>query len=182
MNRVFRIGQPHQVPDGTWVAPFLNPKDTTSGLPAGLFDGFSVAAGTIEPHTRSRIHVMPFVTQATFVLEGRLQVVMRDPQAGPYAVRVGRHEAVLTLPGTFFQLVNPYLDPCKVLYIVSPAYLFEAAADGSVVYDDAIVLEASWEQLAAWQWQPPELASLAEWQERRRQCAARLTSQRSHPR
>ncbi len=174
MNRVFRIEKVHQVPDGTWVAPFLNSKDTTSGLPADLFDGFSVAAGTIEPHPRSRIHVMPFVTPATFVLVGRLRVIMKDNRAGPYEVQVGQHEAVLTLAGTFFQLHNPYPDPCKVLYIVSPAYLFEAAADGGVVYDDAIVLDVSWEQLAVWQWQPPELASLAERRERRRQCEARL--------
>jgi mannose-6-phosphate isomerase-like protein (cupin superfamily) len=157
MNRVFRITRAYRVPDGTLVAPFLNPRDTKSDLPWDLFDGFSIAAGEIEPHSTSKIHVMPFVTQVTFVLEGQLKVVMKDAAEGPYEIQVDSHEAVLTRAGTFFQLVNRHDRSCKVLYIVSPPYLSEHGEDGTVIYEDAVVLDYSWEQLSTLNWQPPEL-------------------------
>ena len=46
MNQVFKIASPFQVPDGTLVSPFLNAKDSESGLPFNLLDGFSLAAGS----------------------------------------------------------------------------------------------------------------------------------------
>ncbi|MGH8631900.1 MAG: hypothetical protein ACREU7_14210 [Burkholderiales bacterium] len=41
---------------------------------------------------------------------------------------------------------------CRVLYIVSPPYVF-LETDGKLVYDDAIVLGNDWETLAKQQWQ-----------------------------
>lgn len=77
MNRIFSIPPPFCVPDGTWVSPFLNPKDSESDWPFDLLDGFSLAAGVVEPQSSSKIHVMPFVTQVTFVRSGALAVQER---------------------------------------------------------------------------------------------------------
>ncbi|MBX9961777.1 MAG: hypothetical protein K2Y35_01890 [Burkholderiales bacterium] len=154
MNRVFRIMPPHVVPDGTLVAPFLNARDNTSGLPFDLLDGFSLAAGTIPPHARSKIHVMPFVTQVTFVRRGTLTVRMKAAgDREPYLLAAQADEAVLTEAGAFVQLVNESAAPCELLYVVSPAYVFEQQ-EGEVRYDDSLVLDESWADLAANQWRP----------------------------
>ena len=153
MNRVFSITTPFRVPDGTWVSPFLNAKDSQSDLPFHLLDGFSLAAGVIDPTSRSKIHVMPFVTQVTFVRSGNLAVRMKGPDdAEPYILRLAAAQAALTEPGVFFQLINESSEPCEVLYIVSPAYVFEMSADGAVMYDDAVVPDEGWEDLAAADW------------------------------
>jgi hypothetical protein len=171
MNRLFRIPPPLRVPDGTLVSPFLNARDSTSGLPFDLLDGFSLAAGTIEPGSQSKIHVMPFVTQVTFVRRGALTVRMkatRDDQ--PCTLTVNADEAVLTEPDTFLQLVNDSNRDCEVLYIVSPAYVFEFV-DGRVIYEDSVVLDETWEQLAAATWRT---ARALRTPEQRRQAQARL--------
>ena len=172
MNRVFRIAAPYRVPDGTLISGFLNCKDNNSGLPFDLLEGMSIAAGTIEPGTRSKLHVMPFVTQVTFVRRGNLLVKMKAPQdSQPYALRLTPDEAVVTLPHTLFQLINDGSEPCEVLYIVSPAYVFETSADG-VRYDDAVVLNEDWDALAASRW---EISAPMPSMEQRRQAEHRLS-------
>lgn len=157
MNKIFSINPPFQVPDGTWVSPFLNAKDSQSDLPFDLLDGFSLAAGTIEPNSCSKIHVMPFVTQVTFINSGTLTVKMKGSRdAQPYLLHLASTQAVLTEPGVFFQLINDGIQPCEVLYIVSPAYVFEMQPDGRVLYDDSLVLDEDWEALAAADWQPAQ--------------------------
>ena len=157
MNRVFSIMAPFRVPDGTWVSPFLNAKDSQSDLPFDLLDGFSLAAGTIDPNSCSKIHVMPFVTQVTFVRSGNLAVRMKGPDdMAPYILRLTAGQAVLTEPGVFFQLINKGSEHCDVLYVVSPAYVFETDPGGGVLYDDSVVLEADWEGLAAAGWRPAQ--------------------------
>jgi mannose-6-phosphate isomerase-like protein (cupin superfamily) len=155
MKRVFRIGEPVRAPDGTLVSPFLNPRDSTSSLPSDLPDGFSIAAGVIEPKSRSKIQVLPFVTQATFVHRGTLTVHMKGPaDEERLTITVQPREAVLTEPGVFFQLVNEGDEPCDVLYITSPAYLFEVRG-GKVIYDDTVILGQDWESLRSTGWRPP---------------------------
>lgn len=154
MNRVFRITAAQAVPDGTLVAPFLNARDSTSGLPFDLIDGFSLAAGVIPAHSRSKIHVMPFVTQVTFVRRGALCVRMKAPaDHEPCLLIAQTDEAILTEPGAYIQLINETAAPCDVLYIVSPAYVFEQH-DGAVRYDDSLVLDETWDELGANRWQP----------------------------
>ena len=154
MRQVYKILEPFRVPDGTLVFPFLNSKDSSSGLPFDLLDGFSLAAGTIEPKTSSKIHLMPFVTQVTFVRRGHLQVRMKGPLDDDcYSLNARTDEALLTEPGTFFQLINDGKDSCEVLYIVSPAYIFEIS-NGQVVYDDSVVLEEDWDDLKSSGWHP----------------------------
>jgi hypothetical protein len=164
MRRIFEIAEPFRVPDGTLVSPFLNSKDAKSGLPFDLLDGVSVAAGIIEPRTRSKIHVLPFVTQVTFVRRGQLTVWMKSGEdLEPYALHPKDDQAILTRPGTFFQLVNDDIELCQVLYIVSPAYVFEVW-NGAVLYEDATVLDESWESLRAAGWQPS--VQLPTWEQR----------------
>jgi hypothetical protein len=157
MNHIFQISSFFRVPDGTLVSPFLNSKDSESKLPFGLVDQFSIAAGVIEPESQSRIHIMPFVTQVTFVRSGRLTIKMKgEGQKEPYCVRLGADEAVLTEPRCYFQLVNDTRQPCNVLYIVSPAYLFEMS-DGKVLYDDSVVLDESWEEIDRSSYKPSKI-------------------------
>ena len=99
---------------------------------------------------------MPLVTQVTFVRRGRLTVTMKGHEdATPYSLRLAPDEAVLTEPGVFLQLVNDESEPCDVLYVVSPAYVFEIGSDGVVAYDDSVVLDEDWNALAAAEWQLP---------------------------
>ena len=128
--------------------------DSKSGLPIDILSGFSLAAGIIEPKTRSKIHIMPFVTQVTFVRRGTLQVRMKGPHdEKSYSRHVQADQAVLTEAGTFLQLINKGSEPCEVLYILSPAYVFEKSG-GKVVYDDSVVLEESWHSLKSKGWNP----------------------------
>ncbi len=159
MNRIFAIRDGFKVPDGTTVYPFLNAKDCVSGLPWGLLDGFSLSAGDIEPHSQSKIHVMPHVTQVTFVLRGELEIIMKDTQTrDPYTLRLAKQQAVITKPSTFFQLINPTGVTCRVLYIVSPPYVFDRQ-DGQILYDDTVVFDENWQALAQLNWQPSVLVT-----------------------
>lgn len=175
--RVFSIGHSIRSPDGTVVYPFLNPKDVTSGLPWNLIDGFSLAAGDIQAGTHSKIHVMPVVTQVTYVVSGHLCARMRDQASGPpYTVSVSPGQAILTKPGDFLQLINIESYDCHVLYLVSPAYLFDVDPAGVIRYDDSIVLEEDWDELQRTGWAPPALAGLPTAKERRRQAYERLAA------
>lgn len=157
MRRIFKKGKGIIVPDGTKVFPFLNPKDSTSGLPWDLLEGFSLAAGEIPPNTRSQPHIHLHVTHVTFVAEGTLTVRMKDQDSSrPCRLTVQPQKAVLTRPGSFFQLINLTRTLCKVLYIVSPAYLFEKDNNTKkIIYNDALVFDEAWEQLAKMNWNHP---------------------------
>jgi mannose-6-phosphate isomerase-like protein (cupin superfamily) len=159
MNRIFKITQGFKVPDETIVYPFLNSKDSQSDLPWDLTSDFSIAAGNIEPNTASKIQVHPVVTLVIWVVYGQLQVQMKDAEASsPYSLDVLAEQAALARPGTFLQLINMTASPCRVLYIVGPPYTFDQDHDGKVRYEDAVVLDDTWEQLEAQAWKPPELA------------------------
>ncbi len=158
-QRVFSIRNWIKVPDGTLVAPFFNPKDCTSNLPWDLIDDLSIAAGEI--HKETSIHTMPLVTQIVFVLSGSLEVIIKEAEDDvPKVLHAEANEAVLTKSGSLFQLRNRGEGSCRVLYIVSPAYLFEMDELGSVVYDDAFIVKESWEQLGQQHWKPSALPSL----------------------
>jgi mannose-6-phosphate isomerase-like protein (cupin superfamily) len=175
VKRVFSIGQGFQVPDGTTVYHLLNPKDKANDLEWDLLDGFSMAVGDIGPGTSSNIHLHPIVTQVTWVVSGNLKVKMKEPALGqPYTLELSPEQAVVTRPGTFFQLINVHSHLCRVLYIVSPSYLFELDDDGRVVYDDAIVLDRTWDELARIGWELPHLAGLEAIREERERAFKRL--------
>jgi hypothetical protein len=175
MLRVFEATTGFEVPDTTIVFPFLNSNDVKSGLPPGLLDSFSMAIGEIAPRSSSKIHVHPFVTQVTMVLEGRLEVRLRDDsQPEPYTVRLAVHQAALVHPGSFLQLINPSVFPCRTLYVVGPAYVFDVADDGSILYEDAVTLDESWEQLAELSWLPPRLRTADVTPEKRQAALQRI--------
>jgi hypothetical protein len=157
MNRIIAPEVFFRAHDGTLVAPFLNCKDVLSTLPFNFVNGFSIAVGKIEKRTDSKIHIHPVVTQATYVLSGRIDVTMKgrkDPV--PYTLSIEKNCAALLAPDEFFQLKNPYDDDCLVLYIVSPDYLF-VMENNKVMYDDAVVLDLTWDELARVHWNPPAL-------------------------
>lgn len=147
MNRKFTAEKLFRVPDGTLVSPFLNSKDSKSDLPFDLIEGFSIAMGKIEAHTNSLIHIHPHITQVTYVLSGGINLKMKgEKDLEPYEVEVKENQAGISNPGELFQLINPYNEDAVVLYIVSPAFVFELK-DNEVIYNDAITLNESWEEL-----------------------------------
>jgi hypothetical protein len=103
---------------------------------------------------------MPLVTQVTFILGWRLEVWMKDlDESGPYSIQITAEQAVLTRPGTFLQFRNHTNAPCRVLYIVSPAYVF-LREEGKMIYDDSVVFDEGWEELEKMNWKPAKLGSL----------------------
>jgi hypothetical protein len=58
------------------------------------------------------------------------------------------------------QLTKEEVDPYEALYIVSPAYIYEKS-EGKLLYDDSLVLQGDWLQLADSDWrilrEPPTL-------------------------
>ncbi len=179
MNHVFRAGPGSVVPDGTRVSPFLNPTDSASGLPAGMFEGASLAIGALAPGQRSRIHLHPLVTMVTWVIEGRLQIRMKDAGApAPYLLSLEPEDAALTHPGTFVQLINPGETPCRVLYVCSPGYVWLQGADGRMVYDDAQVFDDDWYALAARGYPLPAAADIEALRSERRRAIAMLARQK----
>ncbi len=160
MDRIFKPGPLFQVPDGTWLSPFLNSKDSESDLPFDLIDGFSIASGKIDAGSNSKIHIFPHVTQATYVLNGTLTARMKDnDNDAMYELELKEYQAIVSKPGSFFQLVNETDLPCMVLYIVSPAYLF-LMENNEVLYGDALSLDEDWDTLAQNNWTVPALNNL----------------------
>ena len=81
MQRIFKIGQMFEIPDGTKVSPFFNPLDSNEkDLSPQLLSGMSIAAGEIPPHVKSKIHLHPLVSQVTWVIAGQLRVWMKAPR------------------------------------------------------------------------------------------------------
>jgi hypothetical protein len=149
MNRVFEPLQFFALPDGTRVAPVLNPWDVNAcAPPSESLPGASIAVGEIAGGQASKPHLHPIVTQVTWVVDGALRVRMkgsRDPQ--PYELNVVAGSGILTEPMTFLQVVNAdEARVARVLYVVTPAYVHLPGADG---YDDAVVFDLSWEELTA---------------------------------
>jgi len=196
MNRLFKCLDTNfsKVPDGTLVNPFLNPKDTMSGLPWDILDGLSVTTGYIEAGIVSEIHVHPFISLITVLISGSLDIHMKDPgnMDLPYQVRLGLRPrtgkpgfttaATLASPGTFFQLDNSHgSGPAQVLYLASPSYIFEPGetTDAPPVYDDAVTVGSDWKHLADYNWNPPELCDPARSYASRQRALQRL-AKRSH--
>ena len=160
MRKIFSPGKGFQVPDATKVFPLINCQDPASRLPGDPLEEFSLAAGEIEPAQHSKIHIMPLVTQVTFVLQGKLEVWMKDAdQLEPYSLRLEEEQAILTRPGTFLQFRNNTTALCRVLYMVNPAYLY-LIKEGQMLYDDSVVLDEDWEDLGKINWKPAKLRSL----------------------
>ena len=153
MKRVYQPRGWFTVPDGTEVSAFLNATDATqTDVPWGSLGEMSIAAGRIAPKSQSWVHVHPVVTQVTYVLTGQLRVRMKEASqiAADVAadeLLVERGQAVVTRPGTLFQLCNEGNEASEVLYIVSPSYVFEMVGD-KVIYDDAVLVARRWEELS----------------------------------
>lgn len=159
MKKIFNVGEGFEVPDGTVIHSVVDPR--SAGLEGSTWvDEASLAVGVVPAGTTSKIHVHPFVTQITWVLSNQLSVKMKDPQSdAPYTLTLIPEQTVVTQPGTFFQLMNTWSKPARVLYIVTPAFLFEADESG-VKYNDAFVLDETWEDLEKTNWKVPQLQAM----------------------
>lgn len=157
-DRLYKIEDGVEVPDKTMVFPIIDPEQQRK---AGLeiFETMSLAMGELEKNEKSSIHVHPIIAHVTWVLSGKLQVKMKDHENDEaYTLDIEPNQAVLTKPGTFFQLINRGVDTCKILYQCAPAFVFDMDANGNVLYNDAIVLENyTWERLSEMKWNIPEL-------------------------
>jgi len=160
MKHLFQILHGIVVPDGSTVHEIVSPRQLNrEGLRVN--DGVSAALGDLPAGTRSSVHVHPIVWHFSWVVEGTLTVMMKDLESpDPYRLTVAANHGVLAEPGSFFQLINDGTSSCQVMYIVGPAFVFETADDGNVVYNDAIVLPHTWEELREQNWEPPECGKL----------------------
>lgn len=150
MNKIFTAKEFFRVPDGTMLSPFLNATDVMqTELPWEALGDVSVALGKIlagEPP--SLIHLLPAVTQITYVLRGELSVAMKEPgEKNEYILRMEQGKACVTQPGTLFQLINDSTDVVEMLYIVSPSYVFNIENE-KVIYDDTTLIAKSWSEIA----------------------------------
>ena len=160
MNKIFDADTGVVVPDGTEVFEIFGP-GTLARKGFEVRDEQSLALGVLPAGIRSKVHVHPIVTHLTYVLSGTLTVKMKDASThAPYTLQVQQGQSVFTAPGTFFQLINDSASVCRVLYIVGPAFVFALNNDGSIFYNDQIVPDLSWEQLAEQGWTIPELQDL----------------------
>lgn len=63
-----------------------------------------------------------------------------------------------------------------MLYIVSPADVFLMETNGTVVYDDAVIVDLDWEELEQLQWHISGIADVNPVKTAREQTLARLAS------
>jgi hypothetical protein len=148
MDRVFAAQGYVTVPDGTDVCAFLNATDLTQDVPWGALGDLSIAAGRIGAGRESWVHMHPVVTVVTYLIQGRLTIRMKEPEAeGYYELSLTSRQAAVAEPGTLVQLRNQEDVDAEVLYIASPSYVFEVEGD-RVLYDDAVLVAESWEDVA----------------------------------
>jgi len=96
-----------------------------------------------------------------------------------YDLALKSGQAVLTKPRTPFQLRNEGSATAAVLYIVSPSYVVEMDAE-TVVYDDAVVVAKSWDELEARAYDVPSLKiSATEAAARREEAINRLAAMKA---
>ena len=96
-----------------------------------------------------------------------------------YDLALNPGQAVVTKPRTLLQLRNEGSATAAVLYIVSPSYVVEMDSD-TVVYDDAVVVAKSWEELEARAYDVPALAiSATEAEARREEAKHRLAAMKA---
>ncbi len=182
MNRIFEPRGYITVPDGTDVSAFLNATDATQeNVPWGALGEMSIASGRIGPGVHSWVHVHPAVTLVTYSVSGSLTARMKDVATPrPYDLQLRAGQATVSEAGTLLQLRNDSLEVAEVLYIASPSYVFEKDGE-SVVYDDAILVSKSWEELEAADYEVPALrVSADEARARRAEARRRLASKRGH--
>lgn len=144
-----------RLPDNTLLSSIFSNNDISNDFMSKL----SLAKGRIEPGISSKIHFHPVITQTTYVLSGKLKVIMKGMEDQlPYVVALNAGESIITEPFTFFQLVNESEADSEVLYIVNPAFIFEFNAKSCTVdYNDAFVLDESWEELSEKNWVIPAI-------------------------
>ena len=175
-KRIYKIEDGVEVPDGTMVFPIIGPRQQQmANIP--IYDDLSLAYGELELGEKSSVHIHPVCAHLTYVLSGKLTVQMKDSDhPDSYTLDVDANEAVLTKPGTFFQLINRGQMTCRVIYYCTPGFVFELDANGNVVYNDAIVLPYTWKELKERNWYIPEMDDLEGIKKRRQEALDRMNN------
>lgn len=105
---------------------------------------------------------------------------MKDAQTEHPTVDIlESRQAILTKPGTLVQFRNLGNTACQVLYIVSPAYLFEMDEKGTVVYDDSFIVEENWDQLKLQNWKPTGITSAENQKVAREESSKRIAAMKT---
>jgi len=158
MDHIFQVGDYFTAPDGTDVSAFLNATDITQAdLPWGALGDVSIASGRVRAGVHSWVHLHPAVAQVTYMESGGLTVRMKDPDSADfYDNYITSGQAVVARKGTLFQLRNDNDTDASLLYIASPSYVFYVTG-GNVVYDDAILVSKTWDELKSRNYQVPKL-------------------------
>ena len=177
MNNIYKIEKGIVVPDGTTVFEIIGVSQSkTEGLP--ITKEQSLAYGKLAPGEKSKVHVHPVISHLTWVISGQLTVGMKDKKSSEmYFIEVAPRETVLTEPETFFQLINNSDQVCEVLYMVAPAFIFEVNEQGEILYNDQIVLNLGWKELAERNWQIPELEDIETIRKMRDESLKRIISE-----
>ena len=173
-QQIFKIGNGIMVPDGTRVFPIMDPRQQKEdNIP--IIDELSLAYGELDIGVESSIHIHPICTQLTYVLSGELEVKMKmDKRETIDTLQLKTNEAVVSRPACFFQLKNSGHEVCKVLYQCTPGFVFELDDQGNLLYNDAIVLSYSWEELKKMNWRIPELMDIEAIRKQREEAVRRL--------
>jgi len=147
MNKVFESKGEFKIPDGTTISSLINPYDCNSENSNFKFDDLSITTGVIKALSKSKIQVLPFVNQITYILDGQIKAIMKGlNDDNQYEIIAKRDQAFITMKNEFLQLINENDIDVKVLYIVSPSYVFEEI-DGKIIYDDSIIVDYEWNDL-----------------------------------
>ncbi len=176
MEKIFGVGEGIAVPDGTIIHSILDPRIASQGMVPWI-DDVSFTFGRIPPGVTSKIHLHPVIKQLTWILSGRLTIKMKDPTSETaYALELSENQMSLTEAGTFFQMINTNDEECRVLYVNAPGFIFELAKDGSVLYNDALVLDQNWDELSAMDWVVPQIVGVDAFKRERDKSRQRLKS------
>ncbi|MCB1197391.1 MAG: cupin domain-containing protein [Deltaproteobacteria bacterium] len=162
MNHIFSKGDFFQVPDGTLVQTIIGPQDIYNAGFSPLTE-VNLAYGKIHAKTTSLIHLHPCVSQITHVISGSIKITMQVPFEQSYTLELRQGQSIVTPKNTFFQLNNPFDHECIVQYIVTPAFLFQQDATGSILYNDAVTFGKIWADVdALYKKQLPTLENFSE--------------------
>jgi len=144
LMNIYKPAEKFLLPDKTWLRNIFSNNDVSNEF----VDKLSLSIGEISPQTKSSIHIHPFVTQVTFVLEGEVVVLSKQFNSLKKSMEtLEKDECIITEPNTFYQVENKSQRLSKVLYVVTPSFLFIVNSDGTLKYNDALVLSDDWQYI-----------------------------------
>jgi uncharacterized cupin superfamily protein len=152
MNYLYKKSDRILVPDGTFLQPIIG-ANISQKLGIKHIKGCSLAVGILPPGKSTSIHIHPVCLHLAWVISGELTAYMKDVTSdSKYCLTAGPEEVITTEPMTFLQLANESDSELQILYICAPEFIYEVDGD-QVVYNDAVVLEETWDELEKANWE-----------------------------